>query len=865
MNVPRATYRLQFHPGFTLRDALALVPYLDSLGISHIYASPLLEAQPGSTHGYDVCDPHRIRLDVGSESDLEALAQALHERGMGLALDIVPNHMAAAPENPWWWDVLKHGRESRFADFFDIDWNPPDPRLRGRILLPVLGDELERVLERGELKVIGESGQVEVRYFEHRFPASPPSILDWDQPVEAAAARVNSDRGALARFLGRQHYELAFWRHGDARLNYRRFFTVTQLAALRVELPQVFANTHERVFRWRQRGWIDGFRVDHPDGLRDPLGYLERLGRAAPDAWIVVEKILEPGEDLPPDWPVAGTTGYDFLNRALGLLVHSVAERPLTAFYAEFTHQPADFAALARTKKRQILCHDLAAEVSRLASILEAIRARCAPDTAVCPDRLREGLIEILACFPVYRTYCRAEDRRLSPRDEAPIAEAFARALRAEPPPSPAVLALLDDLLHLRLPGHLAREFVMRFQQLTGPAMAKGIEDTAFYCYNRLIALNEVGGDPGRFGLSVDQFHSACVHARQHWPAAMLATSTHDTKRGEDTRARLAILSEIPDRWIAAVRRWSAMNEKHRRSGWPDPNAEYFFYQTLIGAWPLPLERALACMAKAAREAKQHTNWTDHNAAYEAALSGFVTRVWNDPAFMEDAGRFAAPLVRGGWINSLTQTLLKLTAPGVPDIYQGAELGDFSLMDPDNRRPVDFARRGAFLSGMQHRWEHGGCGELLRELLQKPDDGRIKLFVIARTLQHRRLHPALFREGSHVPLIAAGKHAERVCSFARVLAGTAAITVAPRRVLELAGKPGDPPVGKEIWEDTRLALPGSLAGRPFRNVLTGESICPEESAGAWLEVGAVLGRFPVALLDGSIPAAPTTDPTDTKP
>jgi (1->4)-alpha-D-glucan 1-alpha-D-glucosylmutase len=860
MIIPRATYRLQFHRGFTLRDGLELVPYLSALGVSHVHASPLLQARPGSTHGYDVCDPTRINPEVGTEADLEAFAGALRERQMGLVLDIVPNHMAAAPENPWWWDVLKYGRGSRFADYFDIDWNSPEPGLRGKVLLPVLGDELERVLERGELKVVCENVEVTVRYFEHHFPASPESILVPGKFLDEAVAELNSDRPTLARFLDQQHYRLAFWRLGDTQLNYRRFFTITHLVGLRVELPQVFADTHNHILDWHQRGLLDGLRVDHPDGLRDPLGYLQRLHRAAPGAWIVVEKILEPGEGLPADWRVAGTTGYDFLTRATGIFVDPAGETRLTDFYAEYTGEPTDYVELVWAKKRWMLRDYFATEVNRLVRLLAPLLALHAPERAAAPEGLRDALVELIACFPVYRTYCQAAEGIASEADKAVVSEAVAQALRTQPQPSPSVLAFLCDLLQLRLHGELPTEFVMRFQQLTGPAMAKGAEDTAFYCYSRFIVLNEVGGDPGCFGVSVEDFHQAFGQARQQWPATMLSTSTHDTKRSDDVRARLAVLSEIPEHWMATVRRWSSMNERFRRNNWPDRNAEYLIYQTLIGAWPLPLDRALACLEKAAREAKQHTNWSDRNAAYEAVLNDFVTGTLSDRTFMEELERFVAPLVPAGFVNSLAQTLLKLTAPGVPDIYQGTDLWDFSLVDPDNRRPVDFARRRKALAELQQSLEASGIQELVKELIRNPGDGRIKLFLIQQTLQFRREHPGLFQEGSYVPVLATGPQAKHVCAFARTMGGATAIVVVPRLVMGLTAGQGGPPVGEAIWQDTQLVLPKAQAGRAFQDVFTGKVLCADaNSATASLRLADVLSTLPVALL------ARTTTPDSAPP
>ncbi len=827
-NIPRATYRLQFHRGFTLRNAQEIVPYLSALGISHVYASPLLKAQTGSTHGYDVCDTTQINPEIGTEAELETFVAALRERGMGLVLDIVPNHMAAVAENPWWWDVLKRGPKSQFAEHFDIDWKSPNGSLRGKVLLPVLGDEYERVLERGELKVACEDGVATVRYFDHHFPVSPESLPTSPAALHKAIIELSADRKALARFLDQQHYRLAFWRHGDTQLNYRRFFTITHLAGVRVELPQVFKDTHSRILDWHKRGLIDGLRVDHPDGLHDPKDYLSSLSKAAPGAWIVVEKIIEPGEDLPADWPVDGTTGYEFLARVGELFIDPSSEKPLTEFYGTFTGEPTDCPALVREKKRWILRHQLATEVSRLVGLLVAIRSARSVKDVASSEVLRDALVELIACFPVYRTYAQAGKGPLSRTDKTWISSALAQAAKAQPAPSPAALAFLNDLLQLNLPGELENEFVMRFQQLTGPAMAKGVEDTTFYCFNRFVALNEVGGDPAHFGLSVEEFHRACGQALEQWPNAMLASTTHDTKRSEDVRSRLALLSEIPDEWAAAVRRWSVLNEKHHRNNLPDRNAEYLFYQTVVGAWPLPVDRAHAYMEKASREAKQHTNWTDGDAAYDDALKSFVTSALGDKEFLADLERFVAPLIEPGQINSLAQTLLKLTAPGVPDIYQGTELWDSSLVDPDNRRPVDFEKRQRLLAELTQLSLHhpdarevldcagplalsesrDGCEsgrglpqsktlarspttryapEWMEQVWQRHAEGLPKLWLIQQALQFRRDHAELFgAQSRYEPLVVQGSKSAHVIAFARIHGKRAVLTVAPRLPLRLS-------------------------------------------------------------------------------
>ncbi|MGE4180174.1 MAG: malto-oligosyltrehalose synthase [Limisphaerales bacterium] len=864
MSVPRATYRMQFHAGFTLRDALGLVPYLDDLGVSHLYASPLLKARRGSPHGYDTCDPSAIEPDIGDESDLETLAGALHQRGMGLILDIVPNHMAASPQNPWWRDVLKQGRASRHADAFDIDWNVPDPSLRGRVLLPILGDEIDQVLSRGELvPAVGEDGVV-VRYFDHSLPTAPESLPSERGSAEEVVAWLKEDSTAWRTLLDRQHYRLAFWRHGDARLNYRRFFTITDLVGARVELPRVFEATHRKVLEWHRRGWVDGFRVDHPDGLWDPKEYFERLRTAAPKAWIVVEKILETGEDLPEDWPVAGTTGYDFLARALGLFVDPGGKEPLTDFYAAFTGEPVDYLRLVREKKRWMLRHGLEAEVVRLARLFREAMSVTSGPTKPSPDLelLRDAVLELGACFPVYRTYVRAGSQGAAQEpiramDSEVIRDAVAAAW-GERPELAGVLEVLQDMLLLRTPSPAAGEFAMRFQQLTGPAMAKGAEDTACYCYNRLVALNEVGGNPAEFGLAVDSFHRACQASLERWPDAMLATSTHDTKRGEDVRMRLAQLSEIPDRWREAVARWSRGNEGHRRNGWPDRNTEYLYYQTLVGAWPLPVDRAIAYMEKAVREAKLRTDWTAPVAGFEEALREFITRTLEDPEFVRDVARFVAPLARSGMIVSIGQTLLKLVTPGVPDIYQGTEIADDSLVDPDNRRPVDFARRQALLTDLDQASANGRLPDLIAEWVRTPEDGRLKLHVIRAALAYRKRHPDLFRSGRYLPLEATGSKAARVVGCARLLDGIAVIAVIPRWIVGLATGQDELPTGEGTWGDTRLELPEELRGRDpvgwvgrrWLNLLTGErvDVVASSKLGASIRIAEALRTFPVALL-----------------
>ena len=818
--IPRATYRLQFHRGFTLRRATELVPYLHSLGISHVYASPLLKACPGSTHGYDVCDHSQINPELGTEAELAELVATLRKYDMGLVLDIVPNHMGiCGRENAWWWDVLMTGRASPFAEYFDIDWDSPDPRLQGKVLLPVLGDFYGRVLGRRELQLVWEGDEVLLAYHEHRFPIAAGTLTVPPESIPEFLASLNADLTALDALVQRQHYRLAGWRHGNAELNYRRFFDISTLAGIRVEDPRVFDATHALLLRWHANGWIDGFRVDHPDGLHDPTEYFERLHAAAPHAWIVAEKILQPGEMMAEDWPVAGTTGYEFIRRVTGLFIDPAGERPLTDIYAEFTGQPTDYGVVVRETQRLVLQDLLVAEVNWLTRLLVRIAARYWRYRDLAEDDLREALTEVTTRLPVYCTYVQAHLGRVPDADAAVISETVVWARQRRPQLPPEAFELIGELLLLRLRGDTEHEFVMRFQQLTGPTMAKGAEDTACYRFNRLIALNTVGGDPSRFALTPEFFHERCARALRRWPHSMLTTSTHDTKRSGDVRMRICLLSEIPQQWSTAVVQWSAMNHRHRRGDWPDRNIEYFYYQTLVGAWPLPLERALVVMEKASREAKQHTSWTRRNAAYDAALGNFVSGTLGDEEFVTDVERFVSRLVEPGYINSLAETLLKLTTPGVPDIYQGNELWDWSLVDPDNRRPVDFETRERLLAQLKDL--------AVEQVWQRRKEALPKLWLIQKTLNLRRRHPDLFGpDSSYEPLRARGEKATHVVAFAR---GGRIVVVVPRLIITLAND----------WADTTLCLPEG----DWLDELTGENAGNGERT-----VGELLRQFPVALL-----------------
>jgi (1->4)-alpha-D-glucan 1-alpha-D-glucosylmutase len=889
---PRATYRLQFNASFGLQDAIALVPWLSELGVSHIYASPLFKARPQSSHGYDVCDFHELNPELGTEADLIRLTSRLRQYDMGLVLDIVPNHMGiGGPENKWWWDVLTYGPKSRFARHFDIFWRSAGQGRIGKVFLPVLRDRYSRVLQRGELRLEFTAGEFTLNYFDQFFPMAPRSIVhllrragrhckaetlrkltnslsetvagrsktagrlsrrDARGPspqvllrrfcgeksavrkaITATLQQLNEDPESLDELIQQQHYRLGFWRCGNAQVNYRRFFNIAALAAVREEAGEVFADAHTLLKRWLDAGLIQGLRVDHVDGLADPGRYLQRLRTLAPRAWIVVEKILGKNEMLPASWPVAGTTGYDFSNLVDGLFVDPKGEKALREFYARFTGEPTDFPAIVRQKKRVVLQRLFGSEVNRLTKLLRQISLRYWRWRDFGREELAAALVELTACFPVYRTYIQPGARKAARRrscdqgtPETGCSEADITIIRTavataqeQRPEWAELLDFLHELLLLRLHGKREREFVIQFQQFIGAVMAKGMEDTAFYCFNRFVALNEVGGNPGRFGISPSMFHEDCRCRQARRPDAMLATSTHDTKRSEDVRARLSLLSEIPEVWSQTVTRWSAMNEGFRSGGAPDRNAEYLFYQVLCGAWPLSAERACAYMEKAAREARQHTSWCDQDRAYEEALRGFISRALSSREFIREVGQFVASLADAGWVNSLAKTLLKLTAPGVPDIYQGCELWNLTLVDPDNRRPVDFAVRQRLLGEV--------CSLLPEAIWARREEGLPKLWVIRQALNLRAQRPELFSgSGSYVPCQIQGAKAAHAVVFIR---GGGAITIVPRLVLGLGVD----------WGATTMELPAGS----WRNVLTGD-----QRAGGAALLADLLRRFPVALL-----------------
>jgi (1->4)-alpha-D-glucan 1-alpha-D-glucosylmutase len=917
MSVPRATYRLQFRPGFGFAEAIATLPYLAALGISHVYASPLLAARPGSTHGYDTVAHDRINPELGGEAGFLAFSDALRAAGLGLILDIVPNHMGIGPDNPWWVDVLEWGEASRYAAYFDIDWTPAEPSLAGKVLLPVLGDPYGVVLERGELRLVvdADRGGVALRYHDTPFPIGARERLavleaagaePLGAPLDALRAALRPVRGrarsaarqariaaisaeiagivahdaaaraaveqrlavlngtpgeprsfdALHRLLERQAYRLAFWRVAAHEINYRRFFEINDLACLRVEERAVFDSVHAFVARLIAEDRVQGLRIDHVDGLSDPRRYLERLQTLVPPrrrplpVW--VEKILAAHERLRAEWPVMGTTGYEFIAEAGGLFVDPAARVPLTRLVARITGATPDLDAMAVAAKRQILHEALASELGGLANAFHRLAKRDRATRDFSLIGLREALAHLIAHLPVYRTY--VDEQGATRDDRRDLDWALARARRAARTPDAPVYDFLAGVLTLDLLGErrgwrradLLR-VVRRFQQVSGPVMAKAIEDTVFYRHVRFVALNEVGGEPDRFGTSARAFvESARRRLREH-PHSMLATATHDHKRGEDMRARLAVLSEIPREWGRRVGRWIKLNARKRRGTVdhpaPDRSDEYLYYQTLVGVWPHGLdpadapgcaglaERLSAYMLKAVREAKRHTSWAAPDADYEAAVQDFVARsldVRLGAPFLADVAGFVQRIAPAGAVNALAQTLLKLTVPGVPDVYQGTEFWDLSLVDPDNRRAVDFAARAAALT------DPTPTAELLRDWT----DGRVKQRVIAEALRLRAELPALFATGDIRAVEASGGSAQRVVAFQRSAGDSAVVVVVPRLVWPLLTDQALPlPQG---WGDTLLALPGRRAV----DRLSGQAIAIDGPT----PVARLLAALPVALL-----------------
>jgi (1->4)-alpha-D-glucan 1-alpha-D-glucosylmutase len=946
---PCATYRIQFHLNFRFRDAEELVPYLHGLGVTHLYASPRFRARKGSLHGYDVADAARVNSELGTEEEFQSLVNRLHNYGMGLLLDIVPNHMAASEENPWWMDLLENGQQSEFASYFDIDWGA-DPLQRARILLPVLGDTYGKVLESQGISLHYDDQGFFVRYYQNRFPIRPESyrqilaacleeLEKAEEPVngvrrtvkracessveltmqaeattpdrEARTSKIsqlknelweiyrepgvfrravdqtlrlfNGIKGVRRSFdrldtlLSLQVYRLAYWRRASQEINYRRFFDINELVGIRIENPKVFEARHAPVFRLMEEGAVDALRIDHIDGLRDPLEYLSTLRKriaeiskpnnGRPEPYVVVEKILCAPESLPQEWPVAGTTGYDFVNAANVLLVEPAGYRYLERLYQRLTGDANSFAETWYLRKKQVIEQLFGAEIRSLSARIARLSLM---DRRACDlrlDELQTMLKEITASLPVYRTYVR--EQRVSKRDllELERAMQMARARLGKDQIQREVFSFFrrlfrrePDTIHCAWPREWL-DFMSRWQMFTGAVMAKGFEDTAFYTYTALISLNEVGCDPFRteqaFGL--EAFHRFNDERRRNWPQTMNATSTHDTKRSEDVRARIHVLSEMPREWHTRFRRWSAWNRDKRVTVMnrtvPSAAEEMLIYQTLLGAWPLEesevegfRERVLAFITKAAREAKQFTSWLRPNEAHERALRNFVAGILDSSGarrFLADFRRFQGRVAFHGAINSLAQLLLKIAAPGNPDIYQGNELWDFSMTDPDNRRPVDFTTRASLLENMQ---QPAANGAQAASLLNNWAEGRVKLFLSNKALEFRRRHADLFLKGDYVPLYASGRMRQHVCAFMRTYKKESVLVAVPRFTTAITD-PGQFPVGSKIWRKSGLDLPAG-APRQWKQILTGDRTkCGTGSR--MLLLSNIFSQFPAALLSAA--------------
>jgi len=935
MTVPRATLRLQFHRDFTFDDALAHVDYFAALGVSHLYASPVTTATPGSTHGYDTVDYTRISDECGGEAGLRRLTDRLHELGMGLVVDVVPNHMGVSKHNAWWQDILEWGRHSAFARYFDVDWHSPDPALRGKVLMPVLGASYGDELIAGRIALAFDAvnGRFNITYGDQECPVCPidyASILQSADRADLSAladrfaslttqpadhARATDGRAALAEFvrqngasaiefvleayspnepvtrdrlhrlIERQHYRLAWWRTASEEVNWRRFFDISSLAAVRVERPEVFDAVHALVFRLYGEGVIDGVRIDHIDGLAEPREYTQRLRQRLSELregtpYIVVEKILGRGEALRDDWPVDGSTGYDFMNDVGALLHDPAGAEPLAQAWSETSGRPAHFADEALPARRQILAENLPAELDRVARALHRIARDAIATRDYTYTSIRRVTNELAAHFPVYRIYPQNGVRTAD--DNAYFNIALDAAKQALSRGDHGVLERVDMWLgsgadengngrnSAQQPqqqgnggafNHTtsARRTVQTlFSQLTAPVAAKAIEDTACYRYGRLLSRCEVGADPGEFALSAEQFHAGNLERARRFPHAMLATATHDHKRGEDTRARLAVLSEIADEWIAKLRAWTTLNTPHRRAqgdaadDWaPGPGAEAMLYQTLVGAWPPGLspdddagikafaERVAQWQLKALREAKLRTTWLAPDEAYENGCREFLFDILapqRRDGFLRELCAFVERVSRAGAVNSLQQTVLRLASPGVPDLYQGTELWDFSLVDPDNRRPVDFAQRQTMLAEAPPS-----------EYLANWRNGRVKLAIIQRMLALRMQMPELLSTGSYVPLTVQGKHADRVIAFARRQGNCWAVVLTTRLSAALLDADGALPLVDPVaWEDTAVLMPEELFGRALFDWVS--PAAPKVETTGRLYLREALTAMPVAVL-----------------
>lgn len=949
LRIPSATYRLQFNQRFTFKQALEFISYFHELGISDLYASPIMKSPSGSSHGYDVLDCSQVNPEIGTEEEFGQMATALQQLNMGLLLDTVPNHMSiAGSDNKWWQDVLENGPSSLYAHYFNIIWNPIKAELKNKVLLPVLDQQYGKVIENQEIKVVYEGGAFFIEYKTRRFPVNPvtwpailkpaiqellpklgeedPHLLELQsivtalehlpgleekdpekckerhrekeiikkrldtlineapligEAIQGAMNTLNGQKGdphsfdQLEELLNAQAYRLSFWRVTNDEINYRRFFDINELVSMQVEDEEVFNAMHEQLLKYIQQKWVTGLRIDHVDGLFDPQQYFARLQQACAQAlgekqetrfYVVVEKILIGNEQLRPQWLVFGTTGYDYLNLLNGLFVVKESEKKMKDIYARFTEYHHEMNEIIYFSKKLILLISMSSELHILARHLEEVSEQHRWSRDYTLELLRSALRDVIACFPVYRSYIRPEEVTVQEEDRKYIRHAIQQAKRRNPASEPSVFDFIESVLLLDDPPGLTEEqilhrrhFVMRFQQLTGPVTAKGVEDTAFYCYYPLASLNEVGMDPNRFGTDLTFFHEKNNERQKKWPHTLLATSTHDTKRSEDVRSRLNVLSENPEAWDAALSRWHHLNQTHKtvvdNQFVPDRNEEFLLYQTLLGSWSLYprdasaraqyMDRIEKYLLKAIKEAKIHTSWINPYEDYEKAIQDFIRHILNlepDNQFLADFETFIQPIIKAGMFNSLAQIVLKMTTPGIPDFYQGSELWEFNLVDPDNRRPVDYSNRKNLLHMLKEKGDEDP-GRLLGHLMETSEDGRIKLYLTSQILHFRKQYPILFQEGNYIPIEVTGERANHVVAFSRSNKDQQQVIVAVGRFYtQLPNFDAKDPVG-DVWGNTTLTLPQELEGN-YRDIVSGATF----EKNGHLALHQVFSKLPIAIL-----------------
>lgn len=927
MRIPLATYRIQFNADFNFNHVQEIIDYLQDLGISDLYASPIFKARSGSTHGYDIVDQSQLNPELGTQEDFDQLMEKIKNQGMGWLQDIVPNHMAYDSQNKYLTDIFEYGADSDYLDFFDIDWEHPHNDFKGRVLAPLLGDFYGNCLENGQLTISYEDEVLYVNYYSLKFPLKiesytylvshrlkeleerlgrrhpnvikllgvlyvlkniPNETSSQDRRSQALFAKgllwelyqenadikkiideniqyLNGETGDsesfnfLDKLLSEQIFRLSYWKVGAEELNYRRFFTVNELISVKVEDEKVFNKTHDLIFKLVRSGKFTGLRIDHIDGLYNPLQYLQSIREKVGNVYLTVEKILEIEEDLPSLWPIEGTSGYEFLIYVNSLFCQSKNEDRFSQIYRDATGLAVSFKQLLINKKRLIANRNLAGDADNLAQLLKQIAGQYRYGRDLTLHGLQTAILEVLVRFRVYRTYI--NEGQISEADRYYVQFAVQEA-KGKHPELINELNLIEKFLLLEYDPYLSDEnkrlwlhFVMKFQQFSGPLTAKGVEDTLFYVYNRFVSLNEVGGAPNHFGITPDTLHQFNKKRAKSWPHTLNTTSTHDTKRSEDLRARLNVISEIPDEWEAQVRTWMALNREQKTETdgriIPDGNDEYFLYQNLIGSYPFDeieypefVERVKQFAIKAVREAKFHTAWLRPDSVYEEGYLAFIDKILNtsqDNNFLQQFITFQQKIAFYGIFNSLSQTLIKITSPGLPDFYQGTELWDFSLVDPDNRRPVDYQKRIEFIKEIKTRSQKDILS-LIEELKQTPEDGRIKLFLTTQALVIRQQYLEVYQQGTYIPLEVTGDYAEHILAFGRTYGQTITITVVPRFLTSLV-EPKQFPLGNNIWKDTAIKLPEDWTN-DWKEMITNQRIKGNHS----LNIGDILTVFPVALL-----------------